>query len=70
MIISAGAFFIFSKFSYFGLLGGKKAKNSPKWQKILSVMLDILGTIYHMIVIYGTHVQDDNISRHFVFSKF
>ena len=33
MIISSGGFFIFSKFWFFGLLVGKWAKNSPKWQK-------------------------------------
>ena len=33
MIISLGVFFIFSKFWFFGLLGGKMAKNGPKWQK-------------------------------------
>ena len=26
-------------------------------------MLHISGTIHHMIVIYGTHVQNDNIFR-------
>ena len=32
-------FFIFSKFCFFGLLGGKRAKNSPKWEiTIASVM--------------------------------
>ena len=34
MIISSGVFFIFSKFWFSGLLGGKRAKNSLKWQKI------------------------------------
>ena len=49
MIISPGCFFIFSKFWFSGLLEGKRAKNSPKWQKIMSVTLDISGTIHHMI---------------------
>ena len=38
-ICSPAAFFIFSKFCLSGLLGGggvKRAKNGPKWQKILS----------------------------------
>ena len=52
MIISPGNFFIFSKFWFFGLLGGKRAKNGPKWQKILSIALHIWGTIHHMTVIY------------------
>ena len=55
MIISPGGFFIFSKFWFFGLLGDKRAKNCPKWQKIPSVALHISGTI-HMIVIFGTYV--------------
>ena len=56
MIISPGAFFIFSSFWFFGLLGSVRAKNCPKWQNILSVALNISGTIHHMIVIYGTDV--------------
>ena len=35
MIIPTCSFFIFSKLWFFGLLGDKRAKNSPKWQKIL-----------------------------------
>ena len=38
--------------------------------KILSIMLHISGTIRYMIVIYGRHVQNDDISRHFFFSIF
>ena len=56
MIISPGVFFIFAKFWFFGLLGCKRSKNGPKWQKILSVVLRISGTIHHMIVIYGANV--------------
>ena len=38
-------FFCFSKFSFFGLSGGKKAKNSPKRKiTITSVTHQILGT--------------------------
>ena len=29
-------------------------------------MLHILGTIHHVIVIYGTHVSNDSISMHFL----
>ena len=40
-------------------------------KKNLSAAVDISGTIYHMIVIYGTQVWNDNICRHFfIFSKF
>ena len=31
----------------------------------MSVVLDISGTIYYVIIIYGTHVSSDNISRCF-----
>ena len=57
---------VFSKFWFFGLLWGKRAKNHPKWQKLLSVVVYISGIIHHMIVIYGTYVYNDNISCHFV----
>ena len=50
----APCFFFFSKFWFSGLLGGKKAKNNPKWQKILSVKLHISGIIHHMTVTCGT----------------
>ena len=36
-------------------LVGEKAKNDPKWQKILSVAPYIAGAIYPMILFYGTH---------------
>ena len=58
-LVSLGVFSIFSKFWFSRLLrgaGNKRAKNSAKWQKILSVALRIIGTIHHMIVIYGTQV--------------
>ena len=55
MIISPDMFFIFSKFNFFGLLGGKGAKNGPKRQKILSVTFHVSGAIHHMIVIYDTN---------------
>ena len=56
MIIYLGVSFSFSKFWFFGLLGGKRGKNGTKWQKILSVAIHISGTIHHMTVIYGTHL--------------
>ena len=62
--IFAKFFFIFSKFWFSGLLGGNRAKNSPKWQEIMSVVLHISGTIHHMIVIFGTQMQND-IARSF-----
>ena len=63
-------FSFFQNFDFSGCLGGKRAKNGPKWQKILSVTFGISGTIYHMIVIFGTPVWNDNISRQFFFQNF
>ena len=56
MIISLGVFFIFLKFWFSGLLGGKRVKNCQKWQKILLLTLHVSGNIHHMIVICGTQV--------------
>ena len=58
-------FFILSKFWFSRSIGGKRAKNGAKWQKILSVVLRISGTIHDMNVSYGAHVSNDNISRYF-----
>ena len=71
------AFFsFFSTFWFFGLLGrrkgmggggvarGKRAKNDPKWQKILLVAVHISGAV-HMIVIYVVYVSNKNISSCF-----
>ena len=61
----------FSFFQNFDFLVCERATNGPRWQKILSVVLDVSGTIHHMIVIYCTHVWNDNTSRYFfIFSKF
>ena len=46
-----------------GLVKGQKI--ASKWQKNLSVSLCISGTIHHMMVIFGTHVQNDDISGKF-----
>ena len=59
MIISPGIFFILSKCWFFGILGGgrgKRAKNGPNWQKIVSIALHISGAIHHMLVLQGTHL--------------
>ena len=41
-----------------------------KGKKIISVSLRISGTVDHMIVIFGTHVQKDDISsNNFQFFK-
>ena len=64
-MISPGVFVIFPKFWFFGLLEGQRAKNGPKLQKTLSFALYITGTKHDMILLYGTHVWKDNISRSF-----
>ena len=48
IVIFPKVFFIFSKFWFSGLLGGKRTKSSPKWQEMMSVTLDISGnhTLY------------------------
>ena len=68
MMTSRDALFNFRKFWFSGLLGvgGKRAKNSPKWQKY-SVWLRIPGTVLQMIVAFGTHVQNDISSNFFFF---
>ena len=50
MIIFPGLFSSFSKFWYFRLLGGKRAKNGPKWQEILSAVFHISGVIHQSFV--------------------
>ena len=51
MIIPLGiSFFIFWNFGFLGCC--KRTKNSPKWQKFLSVALIIWRTIHHITVIY------------------
>ena len=65
-MMSPGVYLLFSKCWFFWVVveggegGGegagesKRTEDGPKWQKILSKTLHISGTIYHMIVIYGT----------------
>ena len=43
--------------------GGKRAKNGQKWEKIQSVVHHISGSSHQMVVILGTHVYNDDISR-------
>ena len=54
------AFFSFSKFWFFGLVGGGGWRvKGQKWSKMtkkLSVALHISGIIHYMTVIYGTHL--------------
>ena len=59
-------FFHFFKSWIFQVVRGVKGqKKILKWQKFLSITLHISETIHNMIFRYGTHVQSDNISRHY-----
>ena len=44
------------------MANGKKGK---KWQKVMSVSLCISGAVPHIIVVFSTHVYNDDISNNF-----
>ena len=75
IMTSLHACFILWKFWFPGLLGGGGwgeggiAKNSPKWQKI-SISFRISGTVHHMIVIFGTHVEIQGLLYKYLRSLF
>ena len=48
-----------------------RANTVPKWQKNLSLLIHISGTIHHMIAIFGKNMYSDNISAGacFIFFK-
>ena len=46
-------FSCFQNFDFLGCYGGKRAKNSPKWEMITSVMHHISGMVHHLIIIFG-----------------
>ena len=60
MLISPHYLFIFSKFLIFlvRVVRGKREKNGPKLEKILSVTLHISGTIHHDIHLWYTCVKE------------
>ena len=49
-------FHFFFNFDFLGSWQVKRAKNGPEWQKTMSAVLHISGTIHHMIVVYGANV--------------
>ena len=50
---------------------GSKGKKVNQYDKKLSVAHHISGSTHHMMVIFGTHLQNDDILDHFfIFSKF
>ena len=59
-------FSLFWNFHFSGCVEGKKTKNSPKWKTaITSLTHHISGTVWHIIMIFGTLVWNDDISRRF-----
>ena len=65
-VISPGVFLNFLKIFIFGVVSGVEGHKMVQNDKnILSVALHISETIHHMIVIYGTLVETNNISRCF-----
>ena len=49
-ITPPGFFYIYSKFLFLGSIEwDKRAKNDPKWQKIMSIIFHISGSSHHMI---------------------
>ena len=58
-------FSFFWNFDFLGCWGVKRQKIAQKWKLTMtSVTRHISGTIHH-IIIFGTFVQSDDISRHF-----
>ena len=58
-------FSFFQNFDFLDCCGGKRAKNGPKWTIITSATHRISGTVHHMIVIFGTHILNADVSRCF-----
>ena len=72
-LISPQYLFIFSKFWFFKLggVGGKREKNGPKLEKILSVTLHISGTIHTSWYSFMIHMcKRISPDVFFIFSKF
>ena len=65
MLISPGVFFfIFSKYWFSMLLKGQKGKKGLKWQKNYVHHVPYLRKyMHHMIMIVGTHMWSDDISK-------
>ena len=61
MMISSTFFSFFQNFDFLGCYRGKRAKNDPKLEEKLSVVLPISGILHHMIVICGTQLENDDI---------
>ena len=58
--------FIFSKFYFFELLGGKRAKSGPIWEiTVTSVTHHISGPVHYLIIICGTLISNHDISGRF-----
>ena len=68
-MISPGFFFIFSKFWFSRFLGSEKAKNSPKWQKIMSVALQEPYIIWLSFMVHISKMMISPVVFFFIFSK-
>ena len=72
MVISPGVFSFFQNFDFFDCQRDKRAKNGPKWQKILSVTCSISQEPYLIWLSFMVHMCKVIISPgdYFIFSKF
>ena len=57
MIKYTGIFYILWKFWFSALLGSKRAKNGPEWDKMMSFVLHISRNIHHTNFIFCTKWQ-------------
>ena len=62
MMVSPAFCFIFSKFGFFRLLEAWKGK---KWPKITNLSLSHSVSVDHIIKIFGTQLENNDISRCF-----
>ena len=58
-------FLHFAGVLFFAVSSGVKGQKMVQNDKKLSVVLHISDSIHHMIVIFGTHLKNDDISRGF-----
>ena len=68
-MISPGVFSFFQNFEFLGCYGGKRAKNSQKWEIITSVTHHISRTIHHLMMNFVTHMQNDISGTYFHFFR-
>ena len=70
-IISAGVFYIFPNYNFWGQQWGIRTKNGPKWQKIVCCTPFLRISIRHMIVSFvHKYKMMRSPNDFFIFSKF